>query len=229
LRYILPSFYFWDFSSYLRYPPNIVALAGAALLVWSGVALGRSTWPHTRRAWWAWLAIAGILLPASSESDGSPAEDARIAAAVLAGTSRFTQRFEAERLPPRSVAGTTRGDTAASNGEARSTAGGSRGPVLFGPYLALHTGSYAAVATIARQNDADAATELALLQVTARRGREVLAERRLSAGELTRGSYTAVRLPFSLRAPTEDIELTVVMLADADLWIDYVEFVPMPP
>jgi hypothetical protein len=41
LRYVLPSFYFWDFTSYLRYPPNVVALTGALLLVWSGVGLSR--------------------------------------------------------------------------------------------------------------------------------------------------------------------------------------------
>ena len=34
---LLPSFYFWDFSSHWLYPPNLVALAVAGALVVTGI------------------------------------------------------------------------------------------------------------------------------------------------------------------------------------------------
>jgi hypothetical protein len=36
LREVMPSFYFWDFSSYWTYPPNVVAMAAVALLAIAG-------------------------------------------------------------------------------------------------------------------------------------------------------------------------------------------------
>jgi hypothetical protein len=39
LRWAFPSFYFWDFSSYWTYPPNVVAFAVTAGLLAIGVAL----------------------------------------------------------------------------------------------------------------------------------------------------------------------------------------------
>jgi hypothetical protein len=39
LRGVLPSFYFWDFSSYLTYPPNLLVMSAAVLLVLGGSGL----------------------------------------------------------------------------------------------------------------------------------------------------------------------------------------------
>jgi hypothetical protein len=41
LRAALPSFYFWDFTSYWWYPPNVVALVVVALLVTWGATQAR--------------------------------------------------------------------------------------------------------------------------------------------------------------------------------------------
>jgi hypothetical protein len=44
LRPWLPSFYFWDFSSYWRFPPNVVAMAVVALVAAAGaLAIARAT------------------------------------------------------------------------------------------------------------------------------------------------------------------------------------------
>ena len=42
LRPFVPSFYFWDFSSYWTYPPNLVAYACVAALVLIGALAARS-------------------------------------------------------------------------------------------------------------------------------------------------------------------------------------------
>jgi hypothetical protein len=39
VRYGLPSFYFWDFSSYWTYLPNVLAYAGVGLLLLSGALI----------------------------------------------------------------------------------------------------------------------------------------------------------------------------------------------
>ena len=44
LRYSFPSFYFWDFERYLSYPPNVVWVTAAVLLIVTGV-----TWTTRRR------------------------------------------------------------------------------------------------------------------------------------------------------------------------------------
>ena len=41
-QHVLPSFYFWDFTSYWRYPPNLVAIAAAILLVATGIGWART-------------------------------------------------------------------------------------------------------------------------------------------------------------------------------------------
>lgn len=46
LRRFLPSFYFWDFSSYRTYPPNVIAYAGFVLLLVVGTVIGH----HMRRS-----------------------------------------------------------------------------------------------------------------------------------------------------------------------------------
>jgi hypothetical protein len=43
MRGALPSFYFWDFSSYWTYLPNVLAMAAALLVLASGIALARSS------------------------------------------------------------------------------------------------------------------------------------------------------------------------------------------
>lgn len=42
LRPWLPSFYFWDFSSYWRFAPNVVAMACVVLLIVAGALASRS-------------------------------------------------------------------------------------------------------------------------------------------------------------------------------------------
>ncbi|HEY3384048.1 MAG TPA: hypothetical protein VGK32_19970 [Vicinamibacterales bacterium] len=44
IRGLLPSFYFWDFSSYWTYVPNLAAMLTVALILVAGIALARS-WP----------------------------------------------------------------------------------------------------------------------------------------------------------------------------------------
>jgi hypothetical protein len=43
LKPFLPSFYFWDFTSYWFYPPNMVAMAVAALLLAAGALVARGS------------------------------------------------------------------------------------------------------------------------------------------------------------------------------------------
>jgi len=42
VRRVLPSFYFWDFSSYWTYAPNVAAYVAVAALFWWGVRVARS-------------------------------------------------------------------------------------------------------------------------------------------------------------------------------------------
>jgi hypothetical protein len=45
LRSLLPSFYFWDFTSYWFYWPNVAAMVGVALLIIAGAIQARDRFP----------------------------------------------------------------------------------------------------------------------------------------------------------------------------------------
>ena len=101
LRYSVPSFYFWDFESYLSYLPNVVWVAAAMLLLVTGFM-----WSTPRRnrlpiVWSVAIALAAIVLPVQPTADAaSRADRAREEAIIRSVRSDTRQRFEAERLPP---------------------------------------------------------------------------------------------------------------------------------
>lgn len=65
LRYFVPSFYFWDFEGFLTYPPNIVWVAAAALLIVTGFLWTTSQRNRLRTVWLSGVALAAfaLLLP----------------------------------------------------------------------------------------------------------------------------------------------------------------------
>ena len=172
MRYSLPSFYFWDFASYLSYLPNLIWCLAAALLVVTGL-LWRSdvSRRRLRAAWASGLVGAALLLPVEPSSDRESATDRLRERALLASAlSAVPRRFEAERMTPMSVQGTARVDPAASGGQARaSKPARSDDFIIFGPYVSLDPGRYRVEVALRLSAPSDA-ERVARFEVTVSRG-----------------------------------------------------------
>lgn len=109
-----------------------------------------------------------------------------------------------------------------SAGAVRRAAEGSapRGWLMFGPYASLSPGPY--MADFRVRSRADAAVDVARLQVTAERGRAVLAERTVTGGGA--GTWRHIELPFEVGAGgAGGVEYRAEYLGAGDIEVDYVK------
>lgn len=229
LRYVVPSFYFWDFRSYLSYTPNVLAAIGVVLLACSGAAwrsVTRRSW--VRPAWVAYAVLCGILLPVAPIG-GTIEQAQRERGLVRAAASQITRRFEAERLSPRSLGGTSREDPQASQGEARANRPARPDNfIIFGPWLDLAAGRYHAELAI-RLGSPTSAKIVGFFEVTANRGRQVVARQAVEAAALVEDAYRLIRLDFEVEEPLGEVEFRFITERDVDVLLDYVELTPVLP
>jgi hypothetical protein len=229
LRYVVPSFYFWDFRSYLSYIPNVLAVIGIALLACSGpawLAVTRPRW--VRGAWISYAVLCGILLPVAPMG-GTVEQAQRERGLVRSASSQVPRRFEAERLSPRSLGGTTREDPAASEGEARANRPARPDNfIIFGPWLDLAAGRYHATLSI-RLGSPTSARIVGFFEVTANRGRQVVARQAVEAASLTVDAYRPIRLDFEVEQPLGEVEFRFITERDVDVLLDYVDLTPVLP
>ncbi len=229
LRYVVPSFYFWDFRSYLSYIPNVLAVLGVALLAGSGhvcLSVTRPRW--VRAAWVSYAVLCGILLPVAPMG-GTVEQAQRERGLVRSASSQIPRRFEAERLSPRSLGGTTREDPAASEGEARANRPARPDNfIIFGPWLDLAAGRYHATLSI-RLGSPTSARLVGFFEVTANRGRQVVAQQAVEAASLVEDAYRPIRLDFEVEQPLGEVEFRFLTERDVDVLLDYVELAPVLP
>jgi hypothetical protein len=233
-RYSLPSFYFWDYlpASYLLYPPNTLAIAGLLLVAAAGVAAGRSRADYgvLRRACLAYVVACAVVLPTAPRAgDGSPEDTARGLALVRTATSQHLRRFEAERLSPRSLEGTTRQDPVASQGEARATRPSrSDRLITFGPWISLDPGRYRADVAVRLDEQSDGASA-GTFDVTAGSGRRSLGLVVVRPSDLSVSEYRRVGLTFDVDAPADGVEFRFVAEPGFEASLDYVDLTPVLP
>ena len=228
LRYSLPHFY----GASLDYLPNLIWTLAALLLLATGVLLTSPGARRTlRRAWTAAAVAAAMLLPVEPTADSmSDADEERERALDLSLRSIITQRFEAERLPPRSMAtATTRRDPAASAGAVRAaTPLREDGVAVFGPYLTLDAGRYRVVAAL--RLEAPAGGRAARFEVRKDRSRTRLAALDVPASRLRNdGEWSLAAITFETAEAMEDVEFVIHATPGVDLLIDYVELTPVLP
>ena len=232
LRLSVPSFYFWDFSSYLSYLPNLLAVGGAVFLFVSGwLATSNVARRRLRRGWLGFAVVCGLLLPVSPRAGhGSPEQEARDRDLLRESTSTVTRRFEAERMTPRSLeAETTRTDAAASEGAARSNRPARADHmIILGPNLELLPGRYRATLAL-RLVDASAAGTVGAFDVVADRGRTLLASGQIEVGVLRTNAYTTVSLLFESNEPIDAVEFRFITEDGPEVLLDYVDLVPILP
>ena len=232
-RYSLPSFYFWDSADYLGYLPNVVWMAAALLLLATGFlwtsAAARTT---LRSIWLAGALLAALLLPVEPTADSeSPTDDALHDRLERAIRSEIPRRFEAERMTPMSLAeGTTRTDSRASGGRARSsTPIRSDRFLAFGPYLSLDRGRYRAEVAL-RLAAATSVEIVARFEVATERGRSIVAAMDVPAARLPfDGTYARAAITFETAERLRDVEFRLVAYPGVDLLVDYVDLIPVLP
>jgi hypothetical protein len=136
--------------------------------------------------------------------------------------------YEAEDLVRQT--GEVRADADASEGRAVYVHPGSApGYALYGPYRRHPPGRYEAVFRLKVDGGASGDGEVALVDVSADRGRRELAARAVTAAMLApAGGYRDVALPFTVDAPAV-LELRVLHRGRADLWIDRVSVRTVEP
>jgi hypothetical protein len=233
-RCSLPSFYFWDYlpASYLLYPPNALAIAGLLLVVAAGVvaARSRSDYGVVRRACLAYAVVCAVVLPTAPRArDGSPEDTARGMALVRTATSQHVRRFEAERLSPRSLEGTTRQDPLASQGEARATRPArSDRLITFGPWVSLDPGRYRVDVAVRLDEPSDGSTT-GTFDVTAGNGHRSLGMQLVQASDLSVSEYRRVGLTFDVDAPVEGVEFRFLAEPGFEAQLDYIELTPVLP
>jgi hypothetical protein len=136
--------------------------------------------------------------------------------------------YEAEDLVRQT--GEVRADAEASEGRAVYVHRGSApGFALYGPYRRYPPGRYEAVFRVKLDGSASGDGEIAVVDVSADRGRRQLAARGLTAAMLAPpGGYRDVALPFTVDGPAV-LELRVLHRGRAGLWIDRVTVRPVEP
>ena len=238
LRYVFPSFYFWDLGGFLWYRPNALALAGTALL--AGSSLLMRSLAGRRVLVVLSAALAGscvMLLPAPPPpGDGSPAEAARTEQAARAQAAATARRFEAECMAPPIDRRALLDDPAASGGAARSTQPERADHlVTFGPYVDLPAGNYRVELAI-RALAPSRAEYVGLFDVVASRGKRLLAARSILADELLTGpgaeahvnpDYVKIAVAFGSTGPLDGVELRFVAEPGAQVALDFYDLIPV--
>ena len=128
VRYTLPHFYLDTGDSvlvwrYLEYPPNLIWVTAAVLLLVAGLLWSAEGRRRLRPIWIGGFFIAAFLLPVEPTADWeAPRDDGLHDPMMLSLRSTFVRRFEAERMFPMETADrTTRLDEQASDVRARAT------------------------------------------------------------------------------------------------------------
>ena len=230
LRYSLPSFYFWDFESYLWYPPNVVWVAAAVLLVVTGSTVAARTTHVLKNVWLSVIVVAALLLPARRQDEIAQSIDG-VERSVFSVERSIRRRFEAEWMSPGAmIPATAVAETHASAGAARASQPvDPRGFVVFGPYIDLNPGRYHAAVALRLTAPSDA-KDAGRFEVTASRGRVVLATMKLPVERLySNGTYSTMTLDFVADEVLEDVEFRVRAAPEVDLLIDYVDLIPILP
>ena len=235
VRYSFPSFYFWDFESYLAYLPNVLWVTGVVLLVVTGYCWRESVLGRLRTAWVGLLVVTALVLPAEPTADSESRADRERSAEVVQSTRRLVrsitpQRFEAERMPPRALREATAvGDAQASSGAARrSRPAHTSGFVVFGPWIDLDPGRYQARVALRLDGPAEPGTA-ARFSVFSAATRTLVAGIPIPGDRLRRDGYEVFILPFELEAAVDDVAFRVRTPSNLRLRVDYVELVPVLP
>jgi hypothetical protein len=133
--------------------------------------------------------------------------------------------YEAEDLLRQT--GEVRADAAASGGRAvYAAAGAPESYATFGPYRRYPPGRYEAVFRLRVDGETGDAEPLAVIDVSADRGRRQLAARPLTAGLAPAGGYHELRLPFTVDEPAV-LEFRVFHRGRTGLWIDRITVRPV--
>jgi len=103
---------------------------------------------------------------------------------------------------------------------ALSRKGLDEGLLIYGPYIALSSGSYKAVFRI-KTNETLPNTSV-LFEVVSQLGTRILSQMMLNSSEIHDGSWFNVMLPFSLNALTSNIEFRVSSNGMTNLYVDTV-------
>ena len=235
VRYSFPSFYFWDFESYVAYLPNVVWVTGCVLLVVTGYCWRKALLGRLRATWVGLLVVTALVLPAEPTADSESRADRERSAEVAQSLRRLVrsitpQRFEAERMPPRELqTATAVDDTQASSGAARrSQPSHASGFVVFGPWIDLDPGRYQARVALRLDGLAEpgAAVRFSVFSAATR---TLVARTTIPGEDLRRDRYEVVTLPFELEAAVDDVAFRVRTPSTLSLRVDYIELVPTLP
>lgn len=231
LRYSFPSFYTWDFVSYVAYLPTALALVGAGLLLATG-ALALS--PVTRRwlkgTWVTFGVVCALLLPvAPKPGHASPEELVRDRAVLRDAASQSIRRFEAERLfaaeRPRDVVD----DQAASGRAARALHGIQPAtPLVSVPPVTAGAGEYRVDVAVRLLTSAPG-IRAATLDVMIDGEERPIAGGAIFSKELSLESYSRVGFYLHLRQPQDALRFRLVAQPGVEAAVDYVELVPLLP
>ena len=235
VRYSFPSFYFWDFESYLAYLPNVLWVTGAVLLVVTGYCWREALLGRLRTTWVGLLVVTALVLPAEPTADSESRADRERSAEVAQSLRRLVhsitpQRFEAERMPPRELREETGvGDPQASRGAARrSQPPHPSGFVVFGPWIDFDPGRYQARVALRLDGPAEPGTA-ARFSVFSAATRTLVARMPIPGEHLRRDRYEVFTLPFELEAAVDNVAFRVRTPSTLSLRVDYVELVPVLP
>ena len=235
VRYSFPSFYFWDFERYLSYLPNVLWVAGAALLVVTGYWWTSPLRRELRTVWVGFLVVTALVLPAEPTADSESLADRERSAELVQSMRRSMrsiapQRFEAEHMLPRDLRETTAvEDPQASGGAARvSKPAHTSGFVVFGPWIDLDPGRYRAEVALRLEGRAEPDTAVRF-SVFAARTRTRFAVMSIPVERLRHDRYTTFALPFESEDTLDDVAFRVRTPSDLELRVDYVDLVPALP
>ena len=228
LRYSVPSFYFWDFERYLSYLPNVVWVMAAVLLLITGFMWSTPRRNRLRIVWSVAVALAAFVLPVQPTADSASRTDRTRAEEIVRSVRSDTRnRFEAERMSPRSDS-TTIADVQASGGAARaSRPAHESGYAVFGPWIDLDPGAYRAQVALRLRSATEVATA-ARFDVQAA-GNDDIAFIEVPAARLTGNRYATFSLSFESDEVLRRVELRVRAHPNADVLVDYVDLVPLLP
>ena len=228
LRYSVPSFYFWDFERYLSYLPNVVWVLAAVLLLITGFMWSTPRRNRLRIVWSVAVALAAFVLPVQPTADSASRTDRTRAEEIVRSVRSDTRnRFEAERMSPRSDS-TTIADVQASGGAARaSRPAHESGYAVFGPWIDLDPGAYRAQVALRLRSPTEVATA-ARFDVRAA-GNDDIAFIEVPATRLTGNRYATFSLSFETDEVLRRVELRVRAHPNADVLVDYVDLVPLLP
>lgn len=235
VRYSFPSFYFWDFESYLAYLPNVLWVTGVVLLVVTGYCWREAVLGRLRTAWVGLLVVMALVLPAEPTADSESRADRERSARALESMHRslyslVRQRFEAERMAPEDLREATAvDDPLASSGRARVSRPAHRsGFVMFGPWVDLDPGRYRAEVALRLEGAAPPGTT-ARFSVFAAGTRRLVARRFVPVEALQRERYVTVALAFESEDVLEDVAFRVRTPPELALRVDYVDLIPVLP